>query len=211
MKFSLRRRVILLLLPRLMWFLMWAVYLTCRKRFHISQELETTNCIATFWHGEFLMLPFAYLKLRKQPKIFVITSKHFHGELIARVCHCFGFKTIRGSTNYNGVDRGGMKVLLESFKKLKQGWDMGITPDGPKGPYHSIASGVIVMGQKTGIPLSAFRVKSQSFWELKTWDRFQIPKPFSKIEFFLSQPFVLESMLSEQEARAKIYEKMQAL
>lgn len=194
-----------------MWFFMWVIYFTCRKSFHISEKLRDVNCIATFWHGEFLMLPFAYLKLRKKPKIFVITSKHFHGEMIARVCHCFGFKTIRGSTNYNGVDRGGMKVLLESFKKLRQDWDMGITPDGPKGPYHSIANGVIAMGQKTKVPLSAFRVKNQRFWELRTWDRFQIPKPFSKIDFFLSDPFVLEDTLNEQEARAKIYEKMQAL
>ncbi len=190
---------------------MWIIYLSCRKKFHIAEELKDTNCIAMFWHGEFLMLPFAYLQLRKKPKIFVVTSKHFHGELIARICACFGFKTIRGSTNYNGVDRGGIKVLLQSFKSLKEGWDMGITPDGPRGPYHSIADGVVAMGQKTQVPLSAFCVRCEKFWELGTWDRFQIPKPFSKIEFFLTKPFLLDHSLSILEAKTKIYKKMQAL
>lgn len=211
MKFSLKRQIVLFFLPRLMWFLMWLIYLTCKKRFYIAESLRQTNCIATFWHGEFLMLPFAYLKLRKKPKIFIIASKHFHGELISRICACFGFRAVRGSTNYNGVDRGGMRVLLDSFKNLKEGWDMGITPDGPRGPYHSIADGVVAMGQKTQIPLSFFRVHNHSFWELKTWDKFQIPKPFSKIDFFLSEPFLLDRTLSIDEAKREIYEKMQAL
>ena len=156
------------------------------------------------------MLPFVYLRLRQQPKIFVITSRHFHGELIARVCSCFGFETIRGSTNYNGIDRGGMGVLLKSLKRLRGNWDIGITPDGPKGPYHSIADGVVAIGQKTKTPMSAFRVKSDRCWELRSWDRFQIPKPFSTIEYFVSEPFVLEESLNMSEAKVKIVEKMQA-
>lgn len=157
------------------------------------------------------MLPFAYLKLRKKPKIFVISSKHFDGELMVRLYSYFGFQTIRGSTNYNGVDRGGIRVLIESFRYLKEGWDTGITPDGPKGPYHSIADGVVAMGQKTQTPLSVFRVQPKKFWQLKTWDRFQIPKPFSRIDYYLMEPFVLDKRLSMEEAKAKVYEKMQAL
>lgn len=156
------------------------------------------------------MLPFVYLRLRQQPKIFVITSRHFHGELISRICACFGFETIRGSTNYNGIDRGGMSVLLESLRRLRAGWDLGITPDGPRGPYHSVANGAVIIGQKTQTPMSAFRVKCDKYWELRSWDRFQIPKPFSKIEYFMSEPFVLEETLSMEEAKAKITQKMQA-
>ncbi|STP12147.1 lipoprotein [Helicobacter mustelae] len=208
---SFKRRVLLLLLPRLVWLLMWLLYLTCRNRFHISEELKNTNCIATFWHGEFLMLPFAYLKLRKKPKVFVISSRHFDGELMVRLYSYFGFKTIRGSTNYNGIDRGGIKVLMESFRYLREGWDTGITPDGPRGPYHSIADGVVAMGQKTKTPLSVFRVKPQCYWELRTWDKFQIPKPFSRVDYYLMDPFVLEKDWDVDFAKARIYEKMQAL
>ncbi|MCE3039649.1 lysophospholipid acyltransferase family protein [Helicobacter anatolicus] len=208
---QLKRNILLFFLPRLVWVLLWILYLTCRNRFYISKKLEETNCIATFWHGEFLMLPFAYLKLRKKPKIFVISSKHFDGELMVRLYSYFGFKTIRGSTNYDGVNRGGVKVLKESFKYLKDGWDTGITPDGPKGPYHSIADGVVAMGQKTQTPLSVFRVRPHKCWRLNTWDRFEIPKPFSKIDYYLMDPFILKKEWSVDDAKIKIYEKMQAL
>lgn len=210
MKYSLKRRLILFFVPRLVWFVMWALYLTCRRRFHIAPALKEKNVISVFWHGEFMLLPFIYSKLRKKPKAFVISSKHFHGEMTTRICACFKLETIRGSTNYNGIDRGGMSVLLESLRRLRAGWDMGITPDGPKGPYHSISDGTIVIAQKTKAPMSATRVIYHNCWTLPSWDRFQIPKPFSKIEYFMSEPFVLEETLSMEEAKAKITQKMQA-
>ncbi len=194
--------------PRIFWLFLWMLYFTCRKKFEISKDLEHTNCIIIFWHGQFLMLPFAYLKLRKKPSIFVVTSRHFHGLLISRVCALFGFKTISGSTNHGGVDRGGARVLLEGIKKLKLGFDIGLTPDGPKGPYHSIANGVIALAQKTSVPLAPLCIHVQHCWALNSWDKFQIPKPFSKITYRLGDPFIIDTAMDKSDAKNLIYAKM---
>lgn len=201
---TLKQKLILMFLPRIVWSILWLLYWSCKNNFHLDESLKNTNFIASFWHGEFLMLPFAYLKLRKKPKICIISSNHFDGELMVKLYGYFGFDTIRGSTN-----KGGTKVLVESFKRLKDGWDTGITPDGPKGPYHHIADGVVAMAQKTGIGISVCRVIPNRYHELKTWDKFQIPKPFSTINYYMKRPFYISRNLEIAEAKKVVLENME--
>ncbi|WP_343217640.1 lysophospholipid acyltransferase family protein [Helicobacter sp. 13S00477-4] len=171
----------------------------------MSETLKETNFIACFWHGEFLMLPFGYLRSKNyKPKIYVISSNHFDGELMVKLYGYFGFKTIRGSTN-----KGGRRVLVESFRCLKNGWDTGITPDGPKGPYHHIADGVVAMAQKTGVGISVCRVIPNRYFELSTWDKFQIPKPFCRIDYYMLEPFFIPQSMDIVEAKRLVYEHMQ--
>ncbi len=149
------------------------------------------------------MLPFLYRKIRKKPHIFIIASEHFDAELIVRICELFGFQSIRGSTS-----KGGRRVLLQSFKLLKNGYDIAIMPDGPRGPRHSIADGVGAMAQKTGSDIVVLQTQPSRFWELNTWDRFMIPKPFCTIQYRAKKPFKLESNLTNEQAKAIIAENM---
>lgn len=182
---------------------MWIIYLTSRNKFRISPQILDSNAIFVAWHGELLMLPFLYCKIRKKPNIFIIASEHFDAEIIVKICALFGFQSIRGSSN-----KGGRRVLMQSFSKLKNGYDIALMPDGPRGPYHSVADGVVAMAQKTHIPIIVLQVKPKRFWELDSWDKFRIPKPFNVIEYYASTPFVLDSALEFEVARKMIYKNM---
>lgn len=203
MRRKIKRKIILLFVPRLVWAFLWILYATCKNRFHIHEDIFKENAILAFWHGEFLMLPFLYIKIRKTPKIFVISSEHFDGELMVKLYGYFGFKTIRGSST-----KGGRRVLIQAFEKLKDGYDMGITPDGPKGPYHSIADGVVAMAQKTGVNIVVVHTTPSAFWELKTWDRFQIPKPFSTIDYYSMSSFEINKNMDLESAKNMVYQQM---
>lgn len=224
------RRIIIAIVPRLMWLMIWLLALSCRKRYllegrdfthneleHIKSHIDAdggkydSRFIAIFWHGEFLMLPFAYRYLRHKHPLAVVASRHFHGEIVARLYELFGFEAIRGSSNYGGVNRGGIRVLREALTRLDQGYDVALTPDGPKGPYHSISDGVPALSQKAKVPLVVFRPKMQFCIRMRSWDRFQIPIPFSRIDYYISAPFMVDEGLSSCECKQKIYEKMQAL
>jgi len=158
--------------------------------------------MVAFWHGKLLLAPFIYQKLRKNVKIGVIISDHFDGELIARTMGFFDFETIRGSSS-----EGGIRALKESFRKINEGYDIAITPDGPRGPYQSLADGIVSISQKKKLQVVAFNYTATSYWELKSWDKFMIPKPFSTVDFYASEPFSVAG-LEKEKAKQKIKEKL---
>lgn len=197
-----KRKIILLFAPRLIWFVIWIIYAFTRHRFHIDVPSMQKNFVAAFWHGELLMLPFLYAKLKKhmskerEKGFYVIFSHHFDGEIIARVCELFGLRALRGSSS-----KGGIKVLAESIRLLKEGYDIGVTPDGPKGPYHSVADGSLAMSMKASVPIVPIRVMFSNFWELKSWDKLKIPKPFCRIDYYAMAGFRLDSTMPMEEAK----------
>jgi len=158
------------------------LYLSNKKVFHAPKEIGDEPIIMACWHGELLMIPYAYIRFRKTPRVKLIISEHFDGNLIAKTLEYFKFETIRGSST-----RGGAKALIQSIKELKNGYDLGITPDGPKGPRHEVADGIVVMAQKAGVKIVLVEIKPSSFWQLSSWDRFVIPKPFGTIHYYISE------------------------
>ena len=150
------------------------------------------------WHGELLMIPYAYTIFRKNPHVKLLISEHFDGNLIAKTLSFFKFETIRGSST-----RGGAKALIQSIKELKNGYDLGITPDGPKGPRHEVADGIIVMAQKAKVGIVLVEIKPSSYWQVNSWDKFIIPKPFGRIDYYISDLIDISEMDME-EARNKI-------
>ncbi len=195
-----KRYLTLKILPTIGWLLIKFIHFTSKKIYHEPKVIPNEPCIVAFWHGELLVVPFVYLHFRKKVNIQVLISEHFDGDLIAKTIDNFGFDTIRGSST-----RGGIKVLLQAIKELKNGFDLGITPDGPKGPRHEVQDGIVVMAQKTQAKIILVEIKSTSYWMLKSWDKFIIPKPFGTLEFFVSEPLDVTS-LSLQEAKKTIKE-----
>ena len=153
-------------------------------------------------------MSFAYLKFwtkdfSKKRKGKVIISDHKDGEIIARVISFFGIGAIRGSSS-----KGAVKALAQSFRELKSGTDVIITPDGPRGPYHSIADGAVVIAQKQNAQIQILNYEASKFWQLKSWDKMIIPKPFSEISYTLSPPFSVTDMALE-DARELIKKEME--
>lgn len=178
------------------------IYFTNKKTFHLPATIPEEPFITAFWHGDLLMQPYVYKKLRKTLKINVMISEHFDGLIIARTMEHFSFGTIHGSST-----RSGARVLMQAIRSLKEGYDIGITPDGPKGPRHEVQDGVVIMAQKTGSKVLAFQCVPSAYWQLGSWDRFTIPKPFGRLDFYASEPIDLKGMQS-QAARALIKVKL---
>ena len=176
------------------------LYLTNKKKFHSPQTLGEKQFIMACWHGELLMIPYAYTKYRKNPHVKLLISEHFDGNLIAKTLNFFRFETIRGSST-----RGGVKALMQSIKEIRNGYDLGITPDGPKGPRHEVSDGIIVMAQKANVNIVLVQIKPTRYWQLKSWDKFVIPKPFGTIHYYISDLIDISSMEFE-EARTYIKE-----
>ena len=153
-------------------------------------------------------MSFAYVHWRTngqnpQRRAKVMISDHKDGEIIARVISFFSIDAIRGSSS-----KGAVKALAQSFRELKSGIDVIITPDGPRGPYHSVADGAVVIAQKQNAPIQILNYEASKFWQLKSWDKMIIPKPFSKISYTLSPPFSVTDMPLEA-ARGLIKKEME--
>jgi lysophospholipid acyltransferase (LPLAT)-like uncharacterized protein len=199
---QLLRTLALWIIPPVGALLIRLIYLTSRKRFHLPQTVPSEPVIFAFWHGDLLLQPYLYYQFRKIPKANVLISDHFDGQIIARIMRYFKLGTIHGSTT-----RGGAKVLIQGLKSLSEGYDIGITPDGPKGPRHVMSDGAVVMAQKRNAKVIVFHCVPSSYWQLSSWDRFTIPKPFGTLDFYASEPLDLEGLEMEA-AKTMVREKL---
>lgn len=178
------------------------LYWSNRKQFHLPSIIPKEPVIFAFWHADLLMQPYLYYQFRTVPKAKVLISEHFDGQIIARIIRFFNLETIHGSTT-----RGGAKVLMQGLKSLSLGYDIGITPDGPKGPRYEVSEGVVVMAQKRHAKVIVFQCCPTKYWQLSSWDRFVIPKPFGCLDFYASEPIDLKG-LDMESAKLLIKEKL---
>ena len=202
MKKRIIRAISLVVVPFLGMLLMRFIYLTNKKVFHLPQNIPSEPVVFAFWHGDLLLQPYLYYQFRKIPKAKVLISDHFDGALISKTMEYFKLGTIAGSTNRNAA-----KVLIQAIKTLKEGYDIGITPDGPKGPRYSVGDGIVVMAQKTGAKVIVYNCKPSHYWQLGSWDKFVIPKPFGILDFYASEPIDVSEMEIE-EAKLFIQERL---
>jgi lysophospholipid acyltransferase (LPLAT)-like uncharacterized protein len=190
----------ILVVPFLLQLLVRFIYLTSKKNYHYPASMDNDNFILAFWHGDLMMQPFNYRAFKKNGLVKVIVSEHSDGEIIRRTVEYLGVGSLSGSST-----RGGAKALLGAIKALQNGVDVAITPDGPKGPKHSIADGIVMIAQKTNAKVLCFGSKSSQFWQFNSWDDFTIPKPFGVIDLYVSEPFSLEGLsLEDSKERIKI-------
>jgi len=127
--------------------------------------------IYAFWHGYILPLTYTHRRLG----VYVLVSWNRDGEYITRVLGRMGFNTIRGSTS-----RGGHSALRRVISTGRSGRSLAFTPDGPRGPRHSVQDGVVVAAAMSGVPIVPLEAHPDRAWTLRSWDRFVIPKPFSR-------------------------------
>ena len=181
------------------------VYLTSKKNFHIQEDLPKEPIIFVFWHGNLIMLPNLYAHLRQKKKAKVLISEHFDGRVVAKYNELMGLETLAGSST-----RGAAKVLISALRSIKEGYDIGITPDGPKGPRYSVSDGAIIMAKKTKSKIMAYNCIPSSFWRVNSWDQTIIPKPFGTLDFYAGELFSVEDMTLEA-AKEKISNEIMAL
>jgi hypothetical protein len=163
--------------------------------------------IMAFWHGR--ILPATYYFRRRG--IVVITSENFDGEWIAGIIERFGYGTARGSTS-----RGARKALLQLRRALAAGSPVGFTIDGPRGPSRVAQPGAVFLAAATGHPVLPFHLEASRHWELRSWDRTQIPRPFATVAIAMGEPLevpgdtgeeAIERARLELEARLSVLER----
>lgn len=182
--------------PPLVYLLMRLVWWTTFKKFHFISPVSDAQHVCVCWHGELFMSPQAYRKIHKKQPASAIISAHFDGSLIAGTLQLLKIRPLRGSTK-----KGAKQVLFQAFKSIKQGEEVLITPDGPRGPRHFMSDGAVGIALKSRLPIFVMNFTAEHYWQLKSWDAFVIPKPFSRVTFYL-QSITLEGMDFEE---AKIY------
>jgi len=134
--------------------------------------------IYAFWHERIFLSTYFF----RNRNIIVITSQSFDGEYIARFIQRLGYGAVRGSST-----RGGVGALAQMIRLMKQNLSMGFTLDGPKGPRHVAKTGAIMLAKKTGNPVMPFVIEAEEYWTLQSWDKLQIPKPFSRAKIFIGE------------------------
>jgi lysophospholipid acyltransferase (LPLAT)-like uncharacterized protein len=179
------------------------VHLTSRKQIHFSSNLKANeNYVLLCWHNKIAMFAPIYLNFRTTPNLKCIISTHNDGLILKKFASYFGFSAISGSSN-----RGGVSVIINGLKFLKLGYDVLIAPDGPRGPAYSVAVGAVALAQKTNTKLIAFSFSSSAYWQLNSWDKSIIPKPFATLNYYIGSPFSLNN-LKQDEAKNKIKYEM---
>jgi len=149
--------------------------------------------VMAFWHGRILPATFYF----RRRGIVVMTSENFDGEWIARIIERFGYGTARGSTS-----RGARRALLQLVRDVEQGRAAGFAIDGPRGPARVAQPGAVWLAGTAGQPLLPFHLEASRCWELRSWDRTQIPKPFSTVALVVGEPLPVASGLSDDELEA---------
>jgi len=164
------------------------------------ENWEAASCegrlpIYSFWHDRIFSSTYFWRKRR----IVVMTSQSFDGEYIARFIQRFGFGAVRGSST-----RGATGAMIEMIRLMRTGCATAFTVDGPKGPRYEAKMGPILLAKKTGHPVLPFTISAKSFWEIRsTWDRTQIPKPFTRARVFIAPPIYVPADATADVLNAK--------
>lgn len=148
---------------------------------------ERDRVIFAIWHNRLSLSLMLYRRLirKKHPerRMAAMVSASRDGGLLARVLEWFGVTPVRGSSS-----RRGPQAMLELTTWAERGYDLAITPDGPRGPRYVVQEGVIAAAQLTGLPILPTSFRLQWKWQAKSWDRFQVPLPFSRCQLRLGAP-----------------------
>jgi len=169
---------------------------TLRPRYHpLGQNVDplrrdfTRRFIYAFWH-ENLLLPACFYA---HPRIQVLISQHADGELIARACKHLRFGTIRGSTT-----RGGTEALLQ-LVRASRACHLAVVPDGPRGPRRRLQLGPIYLASRTGLAIVPIGIGFHRPWRAKSWDRFALPRPWSRASVVTMEPVHIPPDLDKAE------------
>ena len=172
------------------WFLLWLLALLVRGwgrtlRFEVgagSHQLlaspdEQEPVAFVLWHNRLFITPEIFRRYRKRRDVYALVSASKDGAWLAAFYRLIGIQPVRGSSSRFG--REAARALIEV---LHSGHDIGITPDGPRGPVYTVEPGVLVVTRRQGAPMFLVGVEFGPAWRLRSWDRFYIPWPFTRIK-----------------------------
>ena len=202
-----REELALHLVPPLAAGLIRALRATCRLRYHGLEHVlpfwrEDRRYVHVFWHAHLLLMVYGY----RGPGLAFLISHSFDGELISRTVERFGYHPVRGSSS-----RGSVMGMRAIFRAFREGRDVGFTPDGPRGPARVVQPGCVATARQLGIPVVPLALAASRAWRLPSWDRFVVPKPFSRVLFAYGEPVPIPREMSIEEGCERVREALLAV
>ncbi|MDE1176466.1 MAG: lysophospholipid acyltransferase family protein [Edaphobacter sp.] len=187
-QYTFKQRLILAIVPPLAYMVICLLGVTLRfedicEPGMVPQYHTPPPLIYAIWHRCLLACAWRF----RQGNLHILISRSFDGELIARTVERLGFVAVRGSSSRDGAV--GMRNLHRAY--LEKNY-IAITADGPRGPAQKAKPGVAQLAGLVGAPVGAVYLHPSSFWVLRSWDRFMIPKPFSKVTVSWTVPVVAD-------------------
>jgi len=146
-----------------------------------------TPFVCVFWHGS-MLYPWWLLRRRNGA---ALVSRSRDGQLLTDVLEGWGYHMLRGSSH-----RGGGEAMDAMREAVRSGHVLCVTPDGPRGPRHEMKMGAVRVAQTTGVPLCMLSVAYRRCWRLASWDRFELPAPFTRARLVCSEPVLVDTALS---------------
>jgi lysophospholipid acyltransferase (LPLAT)-like uncharacterized protein len=181
--YSFRRRLAIRAADLAFYLLIRALGATARFRVegweHFEEASRGGPPVMAFWHEQIFLTTYYF----RRRGVVVMTSQSFDGEYIARFIQRLGYGAARGSST-----RGGVGALVEMARLVRAGCPAGFTVDGPRGPRRVAKTGALLLAKKTGRPVLPFAVTAERCWRLGSWDRLQIPVPFTRAVVRLAPP-----------------------
>lgn len=181
----------------MIWFIIKSLVSTYRITINgvqYREEARALNPIGSFvfavWHEQVVSVMSGHAWT--EPYL-ALSSRSKDGDYAAFVSQKMGFVAVRGSSKKKNKDKGGKEALQEYITKLNQGISGGLTVDGPKGPRQQCKPGAVIMSQQTGAPILPVAGIAERYWQFNSWDKFKIPKPFSKITMIYGKPIQIEA------------------
>lgn len=200
-------RLIQIIICRIIVSYMWLVYISCQRKFLNSEQYieavkQQKPLIVSFWHNRLMMVPFVARfahKENSQYKFMTLASHHGDGKFVGRVMTAFGFQNIYGSSQHGRKKSRGIDLhsLREIIRGLKNGKALGITPDGPRGPNQKINSEIIHMAKISGAAIIPVSYSCSRFVQFNSWDKFKMPLPFAKLNFYCGDLMFVSKDLDE--------------
>jgi lysophospholipid acyltransferase (LPLAT)-like uncharacterized protein len=208
---------------RLQRFAAWLIFISLRglsstlryswnDSFGLLRTPPEKPVIFCIWHNRLALCPHVYRlysRKRHSQGIAALVSASKDGGFLSGILERFGILPVRGSSS-----RRGPQALLELTTWAERGYDLAITPDGPRGPAYVVQEGVMSLAQVTGMPIVPFSYIARWKISFKSWDRFQIPLPFSRCELNVGQPVHVPRDATDQERdalRRQLEEQLQKL
>ena len=179
---------------------------------HLS-TIGQSPVIFALWHNRLILSLPSYRKyfLARHPhrRLVALISASKDGALLSRLMTHHGVESVRGSSS-----RRGGQALKELISLIRRGYDVAITPDGPRGPKYEVQDGVVMMAQLTGLPVVPMSAQIHSKKVLGSWDGFQVPLPFARCDIRMGEPVWVDRKgddVVREAARRQIQERMMAL
>lgn len=206
-RYTFRERLLIRAADILFFVLINLIGRTLRFEVENWENWIATNCdgrqgILTFWHNRVLAGTYYF----RDRGIVVMTSQSFDGEYIARFIQRFGYGAVRGSST-----RGATGAMVEMARLMRAGKLAALTIDGPKGPRYVAKMGAVMLAKQTGFPVLPFTLNSDKYWEIPSWDRLQIPYPFTRTRVIIGEPISIPAHASDELLNQKRDEVQRAL